>query len=960
MKDESGWTLISGDPDTFASITSGSGDEQSVDQPERTLQYYNPNSWSPLSRGSNLLPRVWRFAHFSIFFRSGSQGFAVLPPPDDSISILSSNERMDAISEFFTSAESRILNLPPASAEPHLSSNPTHTLRRVDTKQSVVSLWTIRAVADVSLPLDNFASLIARHPSLQSIEIISSEAYRRTHQGITHRFLVLELRRLRKPTVWLRLDRRPQDGAIFSADKGTLIQDSTRENLQKFDRSVTLDDLRHLIVIILQELVVYQLWPGHAAGSFVDGSLKWGDTAHEVRKRVRERVRRVYHIPRLPTTFEILASFDNMISASDLAFLSKNPWTSSEELSRAPTIASGLATTHDLNEIASRLNARGHVGPSITTRQHLLIIARELVRLADMAGAGQKTPLSDTTSLSSVILQVRPYFHELGKQLEASGAFSDAIMTYREALALSERVDAHYALAKSQLIEILFCLGKALHENTPDDRNEALSLLRRSVMLGNTSQGPQAKDSPIDHANVTRLSYLGSVLLAAHAYPEAARLFAQAAPDDRRTLFDSPLVFTRDFLTALERWGKSLLAAKESDEMFRDGLKIAAAHRRSRMRDNQSLFDRMGALLFEVGNGLYLAHKLHPAVGILEDTTEYMLAGAEDGLTVDRSILTKAFELLASSLFKLGRFADVTPPLEAWRRLQLEEGPSENRNRNLAKIFAMLGIASRKEGYIKHAADAFGEATDFARRLPPETIDPNHPQIPFLAQCLLDWAGVLERCGKRNEAEKALHGCLAIMRPLINEHPRHFRNIGASVLSTMAELLDRQGRVEDSIPFYRESVALTRVDDNSDDPAPNSGRRARELAMRVASLGSALQRSSYYDKSLPVLQEAVMRLRGLVAEPQLNNDTDLQETFGWVLLRTGMMLYYARSPRQALASLEESLDLFKVLSATNKLKSYEVPLKSNADYLRKVVNSLRDSDDEELNRAKELLEGLEL
>lgn len=68
------------------------------------------------------------------------------------------------------------------------------------------------------VPLEHLCRLITSYPSLQHAEIFASECY--TKQivsflgfSIVHRYLVLELRREGKKTLWVRLDRTP-DRAI--------------------------------------------------------------------------------------------------------------------------------------------------------------------------------------------------------------------------------------------------------------------------------------------------------------------------------------------------------------------------------------------------------------------------------------------------------------------------------------------------------------------------------------------------------------------------------------------------------------------------------------------------------------------------------------------------------------------------------------------------------------------------
>lgn len=58
------------------------------------------------------------------------------------------------------------------------------------------------------MELDKLVNLIKDHRSLRRAEIVSTEGYKESPNGILHRFLILKLRREKKDPVWLRLDRR--------------------------------------------------------------------------------------------------------------------------------------------------------------------------------------------------------------------------------------------------------------------------------------------------------------------------------------------------------------------------------------------------------------------------------------------------------------------------------------------------------------------------------------------------------------------------------------------------------------------------------------------------------------------------------------------------------------------------------------------------------------------------------
>jgi len=60
----------------------------------------------------------------------------------------------------------------------------------------------------LTLLLSEFCSLVAKHQSLQSADILTTEAHIQQIGAITHRFLLLEIRRSSGQPIWLRLDRR--------------------------------------------------------------------------------------------------------------------------------------------------------------------------------------------------------------------------------------------------------------------------------------------------------------------------------------------------------------------------------------------------------------------------------------------------------------------------------------------------------------------------------------------------------------------------------------------------------------------------------------------------------------------------------------------------------------------------------------------------------------------------------
>lgn len=67
-------------------------------------------------------------------------------------------------------------------------------------------------IGKIDLTLSEFCDYIEDHSSLQRAKIVATECYSENAGAVTHRFLVLELRRENRKDVYLRLDRRRAEG----------------------------------------------------------------------------------------------------------------------------------------------------------------------------------------------------------------------------------------------------------------------------------------------------------------------------------------------------------------------------------------------------------------------------------------------------------------------------------------------------------------------------------------------------------------------------------------------------------------------------------------------------------------------------------------------------------------------------------------------------------------------------
>ena len=78
----------------------------------------------------------------------------------------------------------------------------------IDSIRTTRTSTTLVSYGVLQLHLQDFCKLIREHRSLQSAEILTTEIYSTFSGAVRHRFLLIELRRLGKKDLWLRLDRR--------------------------------------------------------------------------------------------------------------------------------------------------------------------------------------------------------------------------------------------------------------------------------------------------------------------------------------------------------------------------------------------------------------------------------------------------------------------------------------------------------------------------------------------------------------------------------------------------------------------------------------------------------------------------------------------------------------------------------------------------------------------------------
>ncbi|KAF8309931.1 hypothetical protein DL93DRAFT_2230647 [Clavulina sp. PMI_390] len=192
------------------------------------------------------------------------------------------------------------------------------------------------------LSLSELCDLIETRASLSNAEILFVECYCQRVNFITHRFLVLHLRRKGRKDIYLRLDRRAandvgltrlvlargqtqaRDEATLSPMNSRLVTGSAKvENHLSFclPKRPTLGELRLFLGVIREELVLYKAWPENCwffcslvqqylassvFSTFDFGRLMHTNLAKQVRLKIYERIRLVFHQPQLPSVTRIL------------------------------------------------------------------------------------------------------------------------------------------------------------------------------------------------------------------------------------------------------------------------------------------------------------------------------------------------------------------------------------------------------------------------------------------------------------------------------------------------------------------------------------------------------------------------------------------------------------------------------------------------------------------------------
>ncbi|KAF8315960.1 hypothetical protein DL93DRAFT_2194721 [Clavulina sp. PMI_390] len=239
------------------------------------------------------------------------------------------HESLDTLQDFFIDDNGNNMLILPA-PKTASSRNAPLTLARAESLASLTSVTSAITVGTVApthgmidLSLAEICNYIDKHRPLQQAYIVSSECYSQMVGSVTHRFLVLQLRRPHRKVIWLRLDRwrgekvpimrfltklgttKAIDRGLLSGTRKLLVGDSSRENRQVFVNPPNLEEFSRFLRIITEETSSYRIWAenswffcsliqqhleGAQTGWFVDGKLSHADLASRIRLRFSSRV----------------------------------------------------------------------------------------------------------------------------------------------------------------------------------------------------------------------------------------------------------------------------------------------------------------------------------------------------------------------------------------------------------------------------------------------------------------------------------------------------------------------------------------------------------------------------------------------------------------------------------------------------------------------------------------------
>ncbi|KAF8316117.1 hypothetical protein DL93DRAFT_2227031 [Clavulina sp. PMI_390] len=315
----------------------------------------------------------------------------------------------------------------------------------------------INIYAAHALPLSNFCEVIRLHRSLQRAEIVRTETYTQTRLGaIRHRFIILELKRSGRKNVYLRLDRRlgkgnstyslirngttdSNDVAQLATEKKDLIGSGRFENRQEFQTIPTLGELRHFLVVITEEIREYQVWPancwffcsliqehlgGEYHGSFVDGNIQHPELARDIRNRVKERLRCLYHVPRTSSITNLLEASlrqDNpsLRDAHKSALKNSRLWDQEHVDRRLSSRARTLG--HELLKDLLPILAHLHISERYIEERFLWV---EHIRLCQILVAAEPSSPIYRAKLAHSLFNYSVCLHEYRTDTEAQGSRS--------------------------------------------------------------------------------------------------------------------------------------------------------------------------------------------------------------------------------------------------------------------------------------------------------------------------------------------------------------------------------------------------------------------------------------------------------------------------------------------------------------------------------------------------------
>ncbi|KAF8309922.1 hypothetical protein DL93DRAFT_2230640 [Clavulina sp. PMI_390] len=845
------------------------------------------------------------------------------------------------------------------------------------------------------LSLSELCDLIDIRSSLANADILSVECYaqRVNLNFVLHRFLILHLRRQGRKDVYLRMDRRADGGvslpkmmlqrgqtaahdeANLSPTKSRLIGATSKaENCLRFGgfKFPKLGELKLLLDVIREELLFYKTWPVASSGfsTFEFGGLMHITLAKQVRMRIHERIRLMFHQPQPPTITRILKSlkaadqipdsltkeFGNVMKASvryDQQLLESSD-------GKAPSDLGSFAEA--LSNFNRRLASEGKGKWAILLGPYTIQLHRDVPKSRTL---DVKTPL--TEALYDYYLNLR----KRCRMEEAKAAIDEAVVLRTELYV--KKPDRH----RGRLLE--FKVAQYTTRSDSRDPAEAVGVSRDAIRLGEMLNRQENGNRALLLGRIHRhhAQHLSQLL----RFDEARREFeaalqyhrplARGSDDfDNAAAVATDLYFMSDALMGASRPEEALVAIEEALEIWDTELADDGSSRSGLKLDYTNALSRKAAILNDL-------QRFEEACEVDVDViARHQDLHNEYPVTYPGDQVASAQDAYGDHLWSSGRFKDA---IEAWnqslatssllndkRLAQLEQNHdlwleryclSLNQRRitqgKLAAVQDQIAAAEKCStsfreaparisshyaidlaSYLREYGTALmhvsrsAEASEVLEKA--ETIYwKNRHLNPFLhdanlSEALYQHSIVLANLGQHEDATLLASEAVSLIRPLYTQYPNTFKlQLALRLLRCGATQMWSRGNPRTGIELARQSVKLLR-ELYIIRPLLVSPELARALwitaQLEIAS-GKDVEARDHFEEAIRIYDYGglVDQAREMSAADAENRSAHLAD----VLYQLGWCLQRVNCHDLAIEALQEAQDIYLRLSMS--LQSWHHP-----------------------------------